>query len=220
MKKAIITGASSGLGYCLAQQLIIRIPVIALCRRTPSIEGIIHIPCDLTDTEGIELAAKQIIEQHSDADVLINNAGVFASGDPSCMDSDIVDGIMAVNLSGLIKLTNALLEQLVTNTGDIINISSVAGLQASADHEVYAASKWGVRGYTQALQDRFKKHPLRIMGIYPGGINTPLFEQGGDRRDTSSFMDPDQVATQIISALDAPRGLQISHMTINRKWTS
>jgi len=81
--------------------------------------------------------------------------------------------------------------------GTIMNISSQAGLYAKGERAVYNATKWGVTGFTKSLEIELQKYKIRVIGIYPGKLNTKMFEKMGIKKDLSDALDPEEIAKTI-----------------------
>ena len=158
---AVITGASSGIGAATARTLHAGgYRVALLARRLDRIEtlanelgdGAIAIQADVTDRDALVGAARRVKEELGGADVLVNNAGTMLLGPFSSEQRDDYRNMVEVNLLGAITATEVFLDQLKDGGGDLINISSVAGRVARATNGVYAATKWGINGWSESLR--------------------------------------------------------------------
>lgn len=226
-KKALITGGNSGLGFEIVKELVKKVcQVIILGRDKQRVEKakeklnsslVSTIVCDLRDNNQIEIAAKKI----KNIDILINCAGVVAYQPLEIHDPQNIRDIIETNLLGTIYMTRAILPKMKKkNSGTIVNISSTSGLMTGGHpHEcVYMASKYGVTGFTEALKKEIneEKKNIKILGFYPGGMQTPLFAKSGLDKDTSSFMDPTEIAKIIVFILERPDSLKMDHVVVNR----
>ena len=162
---AVVTGASSGIGEATARALAASGHTVALlARRIDRItalaselgDGVIAIAADVTDRDSIVGAAQRVQQELGGADILINNAGVMLLGPFTADQRDDYRQMIEVNLLGAITATEVFLDQLKQGAGrhggDIINISSVAGRTARAGNGVYAATKWGINGWSESLR--------------------------------------------------------------------
>ncbi|MGI9209451.1 MAG: SDR family oxidoreductase [Rhodococcus sp. (in: high G+C Gram-positive bacteria)] len=223
---AVVTGASSGIGAATARALAgAGFRVALLARRLARIEalaadlgsGALAIRADVTDRDSLVAAAQRVQDEFGGADVLINNAGVMLLGPFSPRFHDDYRRMIEVNLLGAITTTEVFLEQLRDGGGDLVNISSVAGRTARPTNGVYAATKWGINGWSESLRQEL--HPdVRVMLIEPGIVDTELpthitdnatrqvVQQGYD----ASTVEPPDIADVIVFALTRPR-----HLTIN-----
>jgi len=156
---AVVTGASSGIGEATARALAATGHRLALlARRADRIEtlagelgnGAIAIAADVTDRSALATAAERVKNELGGADILVNNAGVMLlapfSGEQHAESRQMVE----VNLLGAISATEVFLDQLRDGEGDLVNISSVAGRTARPGNAVYAATKWGINGWSEA----------------------------------------------------------------------
>jgi NADP-dependent 3-hydroxy acid dehydrogenase YdfG len=165
-KVAVVTGASSGIGAATARALATDgYRVALLARRVDRISALtkeldgssIAIDADVTDRDSIVAAANRVRHELGSADVLVNNAGVMLLGPFGSGQRDDYRKMIEVNLLGAITTTEVFLDQLKDGGGDIINISSVAGRTARAGNGVYAATKWGINGWSESLRQEATK---------------------------------------------------------------
>jgi short-subunit dehydrogenase len=123
-----------------------------------------------------------------------------------------------VNLVAPAELTRLFLPQLRVARGQVIFVNSGAGLQASADWSAYAASKHGLKALADALRLEEKPGGIRVTTVYPGRTATPMqikvYQQEGRAYDASRLIDPESVATAVLTALDLPRDAEIDDMTV------
>lgn len=159
---AVITGASSGIGAATVRALAADgYKVVLLARRLDRIEalaqelenGSIAIQADVTDRDSLLAAAHRVEHELGGADVLVNNAGIMLLGPFSSEQHADYRAMIEANLLGAITATEVFLDQLKKNSaGDVVNISSVAGRTARATNGVYAATKWGMNGWSESLR--------------------------------------------------------------------
>ena len=123
-----------------------------------------------------------------------------------------------MNLVAPAELTRLFLPQLRVARGQVIFINSGSGLHASADWSAYAASKHGLKALADALRLEEKPSGIRVTTVYPGRTATPMqikvHQHEGKAYDASRFIDPESVATTVLSALDLPRDAEIDDMTV------
>ena len=217
VKKALITGASSGLGYEIAATLITKgISVVNISRNRTGLKGE-NIQTDLTSNASITRALGRIRKNHSDANLLIQCAGVLhwrAAGKNLAVT---VDNDIAVNLSGMIKIADGIVPIIKKNRGDIVIIGSTSSFNTPPGSSVYCAAKHGVLGYIKALQAECKNEDIRILGIHPGGFKSQFHRKAKTSIDHSTLMDPKELARLIVSLLALPRNMEVSEIIINRK---
>ena len=181
-RTAVITGASSGIGEATARALhAVGYRVALLARRSDRIAaiagelgaGAIAVDADVTDRDALTAAAKRVRNELGGADVLVNNAGVMLLGPFSAEQRDDYRRMIEVNLLGALTATEVFLDQIRDGGGDIVNISSVAGRTARATNGVYAATKWGLNGWSESLRQELLPD-VRVTVIEPGAVATEL----------------------------------------------
>jgi NADP-dependent 3-hydroxy acid dehydrogenase YdfG len=180
---AVITGASSGIGDATARALAADgYRVALLARRVDRIraladelgEGAVAIEADVTDRDSIVAAAQRVQDDLGGADVLVNNAGVMLLGPFSSELSADYRRMIETNLLGAVTTTEVFLDQLIAGGGgDLINVSSVAGRTARPGNAVYAATKWGINGWSESLRQQLQPE-VRVIVIEPGAVASEL----------------------------------------------
>ena len=227
---AVVTGASSGIGEATARTLAAGGHRVALlARRVDRItalaeelgNGSIAIAADVTDRDSIVAAAERVQAELVGADVLVNNAGVMLLGPFDPNQRDDYRQMIEVNLLGAITATEVFLDQLKDGGGDIINISSVAGRTARAGNGVYAATKWGLNGWSEALRQELLPD-IRVTLIEPGVVATELpnhithdeTRQGVQQLYSQAEVTADDVAEIIAFVLSRPRHLALNEILL------
>jgi NADP-dependent 3-hydroxy acid dehydrogenase YdfG len=179
---AVITGASSGIGEATARALVADGNTVALlARRADRIAAIadelgdaaVAIEADVTDRDSLVAAAERVERELGGADVLVNNAGVMLLGPFSSGQRADYRQMVEVNLLGAITATEVFLDQIRRNKGDLVNISSVAGRTARIGNAAYAATKWGINGWSEGLRQELQPD-VRVMVVEPGAVATEL----------------------------------------------
>jgi len=231
MKKVLISGGNSGLGLEITKLLLQKgYAVIILGKDAAKLEStklqlnsdnLTTIQCDLRDHA--EIASK--LAEIDDIDILINNAGIINYAKLDEQSPENIKDIIDTNLLGTIYLTRQLLPQFKKrNSGTILNISSTSGLITGGHSEecAYVASKYGVTGFTETLRKELieEKTNVRVLGLFPGGMDTQLFSKAGLEKDTSKFMDPREIAEIVVFILERPASINMDHVEINRNKSS
>lgn len=222
-KKMLITGASAGLGLETAKLLLEKGAHIYVCSRaSKKLEAVREeitsltctvLECDVTDAKAVEKLAEEV----GVVDVVINNAGVWLDGELETYSYEQISRVIDVNLKGVVNITRAFLPAMKEqDSGYIVNVSSTSGLKGRKGETVYDATKWGVRGFTEALKDELKETKIRVVGFYPGGMNTSLFKKSGSERNTSEFMRVQDVAEVIAFILERPYSMVIDDIKVSR----
>ncbi len=225
-KVVLITGASSGFGEEAARLFAAAgASVVLAARRIEKMQAevarlhalggeAIATPVDVNNRADIDNMVKSVIENYERIDILFNNAGFGRIDwfDRLNAERDIATQVN-VNLTGLMEVTHAVLPlMLAQRSGHIINMSSVAGWIGSPTYAVYAATKFGVRGFTDALRREVGLQGIRVSGIYPGPALTEFSQHTGDHpmkqnAETPSWtlMTSKYVAEQVVRVAKHPR---------------
>jgi meso-butanediol dehydrogenase / (S,S)-butanediol dehydrogenase / diacetyl reductase len=184
-KIAFVTGASSGLGAETAQLLSRQgATVFGIGRDTARLAGVFadvdrgaYASVDIASAQACEDAIKQCVGEWGGLDVLINIAGRHQMRRTESMTVDDWTDDLAVNLSGPFHLCRAALPHLLERGGNIVNVSSIAGVEGQAYSAGYCAAKHGLIGLTRALAVEYTADRLRVNAVCPGGMLTPQIEQ-------------------------------------------
>jgi NADP-dependent 3-hydroxy acid dehydrogenase YdfG len=226
---AVITGASSGIGEATARALVAAGHRVALlARRAERIDalaaalghGAIAIAADVTDRESMVAAADRVTHDLGGANILINNAGVMLLAAFTSDQRAEMRQMIEVNLMGAITATEVFLDQLRSGEGDLVNISSVAGRTARAGNAVYAATKWGINGWSEALRQELLPD-IRVIVIEPGAVATELTDHITDpqaKQSAQQFsgiaINAEDIAELITFAVTRPRRVSINEVLV------
>ena len=227
---AVITGASSGIGAATARALAAAgYRVALLARRVDRIEalaaelgdGALAVEADVTDRGSLVAAADRVQRELGGAGVLVNNAGIMLLGPFSAEQSEDYRRMVEVNLLGAITATEVFLDQLTDGGGDIVNVSSVAGRTARAGNGVYAATKWGLNGWSESLRQELLPD-VRVTVIEPGAVATELpthithaeTREGAQQLYDQVEVTAEDVAEVIAFAVSRPRRLAIHEVLL------
>jgi NAD(P)-dependent dehydrogenase (short-subunit alcohol dehydrogenase family) len=184
-----ITGASTGFGRLLAEDLLHRGErVIATARDLSKVADLAKqypdqaraLNLDVTNPAQIASVAKQAIAVFGQVDVLVNNAGYGLNGAIEEVSEDEFEPMFQTNIYGVIRTTRAFLPHFrQRRSGHIINFSSISGLIGSAGWGYYNASKFAVEGFSEALADELKPIGIRVTVIEPGPFRTDFLGRSG-----------------------------------------
>ena len=187
-KIVLLTGGSSGIGRATAKALQESgCRVYELSRRDVPQEGIIHIPCDITDEQQVKQAIMQVVEAEKRIDILVNNAGYGISGAAETTASESAHRQLEVNLFGMDNVTRAVLPVMRQQGGGrIVCLSSIAGILPIPFQLWYSVSKSAIASYCLALANEVRAFGITVCAILPGDIATGFTdarvksEQGDD----------------------------------------
>jgi NADP-dependent 3-hydroxy acid dehydrogenase YdfG len=194
----LITGASSGIGAATARLFCQRgYRSVLAARRKDRLEELVReiqgiggdafaVQTDVNDVGQLKGLVESALEHYGHIDVLFNNAGFGRLDWLENLDlSADIAGQIGVNLTACIQLTSLVLPHMIARRrGVIINMSSLAGWVGTPTYSVYAASKFGVRGFTEALRREVGILGIKVCGIYPGGVDTEFAEKAHIHRRT------------------------------------
>lgn len=176
------------------------------------VQGIV---CDVSRQDQVGRAFEEV---GGPVAFLFNVAGVGRFGPVDDITEEIIDQVSAGTLKGLMLATAAVLPMMrAAGEGTIVSVLSTAALVGRAQEAVYCAAKWGARGFMEALRVALKGTPIRTVTVYPGGMRTPFWSAAsGPSPDVATFMDPREVARQILRVVLDPGGTSVTEMTISR----
>lgn len=219
-KKAIITGGSRGLGKATAFAFAKEGIDIAITGRNEKILketvseletfGIkaMYAAFDVGSYEDVKKGIQKIMNTFGSVDILVNNAGTAAFGSFNEMDVKQWSHIIQTNLMGMYYVTKEVLPYLLSqNEGDIINVSSTAGLNGNANTSAYSASKFAVIGMSESLMKEVRKNNIRVCTLTPSTIATDLSIDLGiaNKESHDSVLQPDDFAELIVACIKLPR---------------
>ncbi|MDB6138735.1 MAG: oxidoreductase, short-chain dehydrogenase/reductase family [Verrucomicrobiaceae bacterium] len=209
-KTCVITGAARGIGLALAHMLsgrgarVVLADVDADALKQTDVPGSLCVACDVSKAADMERLACEAEQALGPVAVWINNAGLARHRwIPDYTEAEI-DLMLAVNLKGTILGSQAALRRMIPQkAGHIINVISTASLRGIPSETVYCAAKWGVRGFTQGLQEEAAAHRIRVTAVLPGGVATGFWDEASSRQaPVEKFLTPRQVADAIVKVLE------------------
>lgn len=230
---AIITGAGSGIGSAIAKSLATEGGNLVLVGRTVSkLEtlaqalksnfpdlGILIIPADVSDAAQAEKIVTQAMERFKRVDILINNAGL--AGKIALLQEISVEEIhqtIDTNLKGAIfMMQQVLLRSMVPlQSGTIININSIAGKTAFPFWSIYDASKFALRAITEAVAEEQRSNNIKVVGLYPGAVDTPIWEsiELDYEPQREGMLDAETIAETVLYVLRQPEKVFIPEITL------
>ena len=189
-KVAVITGAGSGIGRALAQQLSKEGALLALSdvnlkgleETKASLSGngkVLLTQLDVSDRNAFEQYSRDVIAEFGHADALFNNAGVALAQTVNDCSYDDFEWLMNINFWGVVYGTKSFLPHMLTRPeAAIVNVSSIFGIIALPTQSQYNAAKFAVRGFTESLRQEVKNSNLYVGCVHPGGIKTNIVANG------------------------------------------
>jgi acetoin reductase-like protein len=189
-KIAIITGAGRGIGRAIAMRLAGEGANIAVCDidadtaaetvaqiKERGVEAI-GLQLDVRDRKGIAEMVQTVVDAWGRIDILVNNAGITISKPVTEFDEEEWDRTLDINLKGVFNCSQLVLRKMVEQgSGKIVNIASESGKTARPDFSVYAASKFGVVGFTQGLAQEVARFGINVNAVCPGIVHTAMWEE-------------------------------------------
>ena len=230
-RTAVVTGAASGIGEQIAHALAGRGTALVLLDRdaerlravasevrflNPEVE-VGTIVLDLADVPALDLVAEGVRATRPRIDLLVNNAGVAMAGLFEQMSLEEFEWLVDVNLRAPVRLTHHLLPALVAaGNAHVVNMSSVFGLIAPPGQTAYSTSKFGLRGFSEALRSELRPHGVGVTTVHPGGIRTAIARnapaasgvreeeaaQGRETFDRMLRIPPERAAALILRAVE------------------
>jgi len=218
-KYALITGGGRGLGKATALAFAQEGINVAITGRNEStlLETVKEIEAlgvkatyatfDVANYEEVQAAIIKLNQDFGYFDIVVNNAGIAAFGSLIDMDPKTWVDIINTNLLGTYFITKAVLPQLIEkNQGDIINVSSTAGLNGAATTSAYSASKFGVIGLSDSLMREVRKHNIRVCTLMPSTIASDMSKDLNlTDGDPEKVLQPEDFAELIVANLKLPR---------------
>ena len=219
-KKAIITGGGRGLGKATAIAFAKEGIDIAITGRNEAVlkETVSELEAyginamysvfDVSRYENVKTGIKSIVNTLGSVDILVNNAGIAAFGTFNDMEVSQWSQIIQTNLMGMYYVTKEVLPYLIDkNEGDVINVSSTAGLNGNANTSAYSASKFAVIGMSESLMKEVRKNNIRVCTLTPSTIASDMSIELGiaDKDSQDSDLQPEDFAELIVAGLKLPR---------------
>jgi short-subunit dehydrogenase len=210
-RTALVTGASGGLGQAIARGLAARgAEVVLSARKLEVLEALAAeiggrvVACDLSDRAAVE----RLVAEAGPVDVLVANAGIPGSGPLESFTVEQIDRALDVNLRAPIIMTRLMAEGMVERGGgQIVFVSSLSGKAGTARSSIYAATKFGLRGFAQSLREDLRPRGVGVSTVFPGFIrDAGMFHDSGAKLPAYvRTKTPDDVARAVIKAIEHDR---------------
>ena len=205
-KIAVVTGGGRGIGAGIAERLAEIGATVVLCGRseeplrataakiTAAGRQAEAVPCDVANLASVENLARRVQQTFGRCDILVNNAGVGSFSSPlHQLPPAEWEQVMNTNLRGVYHCIRAFAPMMIeAGSGDIVNISSIAGKNALPNGAVYAASKWGLNGLSYSVAEELRKYNIRVTVLCPGSTASELSPHEG--KDPRKMLQPSDIA--------------------------
>ncbi|GII58563.1 oxidoreductase [Planotetraspora thailandica] len=228
----LVTGASSGIGEATALALSAEGARVAVgARRADRLESlarkapgeVLALDLDVTDQESVRAAVAATVERFGALDILVNSAGVMLAGPIAGADTAEWTRMIETNLLGSMYTVHAALPHLLERKGTVLQISSTSGRTASAGNGVYAATKFGVTAFSEALRQEVTAQGVRVVVIEPGFVATELADhitdptmQAAAKNIGTSMrtLQPEDIADAVVYAVTQPEHVAVNEILI------
>ena len=225
-KTALITGASRGIGFAIAEALagarcnlcITARHETPLRRAAEKLKSkntkILQKTCDIGDPKALADLFHAFKKQFSQIDILINNAGMaHPLADVEKFDWQVWQQVLKVNLSGLFLVTREALP-LMKSGGTIVNNLSVASKEVFKGMSAYCASKYGALGFTNTLREELRERGIRVVGLVPGAVDTEIWQQFWPEAPRGRMLSPETIAQAVLDVVTLPENAVVSELMI------
>lgn len=223
-KIAILTGASSGLGAAIASALISKnTKVYGLARNKKALEErqaelgpLFHpVVMDITNQESLNLWVENTFNASNLPDILINNAGVGSFGKIDEVTTEDWLRMVNTNLNGMYFISAKLIPFFKQNKNNthILNIGSILGSTTRSEGSAYCATKYGVKGFSEALFKELRTDNIKVTILNPGSIDTGFFKSSGIEAHLN-MLQPTDIANTLVHVLETPDNMLINELTI------
>lgn len=224
-KVAIVTGASSGIGAQFSKDLVEKgVTVYGLARSTDKLHALQEqlgssfkpVTMDITKPEELQNWVESTFGPKHLPDILINNAGLGYFAEVDALELEEWKRMIDVNLSGVFYITRLIVPLMKENDNvcHIINIASIAGLMGNPKISGYNATKFGLRGFGEALFKELRYDGIKVTTFYPGSIATHFFDSIDEVELHGNMMHPKDVSASVLHVLESPDNYLVSEMVM------
>ena len=226
-KVAIITGASRGIGRAtaiafaqagarvvLASRTQHDLETAANLIRTEGGEALV-VPTDVTQAEAAEILVNRTLKAYGQIDILVNNAGTGIFETIVDSDPELWTQVVASNLKSIYLCSKYVLpSMLARQSGQIINVLSIAAKVAFEASSAYCAAKAGALAFTKVLAEEVRNERIRVTAILPGSVDTPFWDKIEGHPDLNLMLKPEHVAETVLFAATQPDGMVTDEIVV------
>ncbi|MDH5216279.1 MAG: SDR family oxidoreductase [Gammaproteobacteria bacterium] len=221
-KMVFVSGASSGIGEAVVEALLNEgVSVVGASRRKPKLNdaaGFYHVEVDFSDLDQLPRRLKEIAKQYDNISAIVSCAGAGQFGSIEEFSFDQIDKLIQLNLTSHIFVAKQFVPALrKLDSSDVIFIGSEAAVSGGRRGAVYSASKFGLRGFSQALRDECAKSGVRVSLINPGMVKTPFFDRLSFRpgKEEENYIEPADVANVVKMVLSTRPGTVFDEINLS-----
>ncbi len=226
-KVSIITGASRGIGHATAMAFAqAGAKVVLASRSQPDLEAAANlirteggdalvVPTDVTQAEAVEILVNRTLKTYGQIDILVNNAGAGAFETIVDSDPEVWTQVVASNLKSTYLCSKYVLpSMLARQSGQIINVLSIAAKVAFKSSSAYCAAKAGALAFTKVLAEEVRHEKIRVTAISPGSVDTPFWAEVEGHPDLDLMLTPEHVAETILFVATQPAGMVTDEIVV------
>jgi len=211
-----VTGGSSGLGAAIAAAVSAAGGTPGILDRRPPADGTPFTAVDLADGRATAAAVEDLIGRVGPPSAVVTAAGIDACGPLADVSAEDWERVVRVNLFGTVGVIRACLPHLIAARGTVVTVASTLSLRGVSDATAYCASKFAVRGFTQALAAELAGR-VGVTLLIPGGMRTAFFDGRTEQYrpgPDADLADPADIAAAALTALRQPVGTEIREMLV------
>jgi NADP-dependent 3-hydroxy acid dehydrogenase YdfG len=222
-RRALVTGASSGIGRATALALAVGGARVALMARgrtdleetAAAMEDSVVVECDVRDAEAVRAAVAKAAAALGGLDLVVTAAGLGKFGDTADFAVEDWDEVLDVDLRGTFVVVRAALPYVRKTKGQLITISSIAAVRAFPGSAAYSAAKAGVRAFAQVVAEENRRAGVRVTNMVVGSVDSPFWERaGGTELARERMLRPEDVARAIVAVASQSPDVSVDEVVL------